>query len=825
MSIAKSKDSPFLGSYYFYSVLLACFIALIFIGDKAHAAPAAPIKQQYAQPNGITFYAQQHGDETFNWKTASNGAVIAKNADGYWSYAVMQGNQLIAGPAKVAIQPPPAHFLTSKDVLELYQQHSQLKNASSAPTSQALRSPVYSSGEISTDLDMSSPHPLLVVLVEFNDIAMTTAESDWNSLVFGSTGKTVNAFYKEASNNQFYFTPANETGGTANDGVIKVSLPQAHPDTADDASLAALEINQQIAAAAVTAANSQVNFADYDTDHDGYVSRDELHVMTILAGQETSFGEVGVTPSVWGHFSALEDADSPSVDGVKLLAGDKNGGYTQFGEYHGDHQATIGIIVHELGHDLDLPDLYDVNTVDNEDTGGVGGFSVMGAGSWAHVLSDNDEPGETPVHFDAWSKVFLGFETPIEIPYGTDISVTLNAIATSNPDSYNVYKVLTQNPDQYFLLENRQQNANSGFDRGLKLFTDKSGIAIWHIDSYYIENYYWNVNDERPLGVDLESFYDAPLDPFYHDGYRFDLYSNPGSIYNNGDPTGISIYTNSPASSAMSVNVGVSPSINATPTTNATATSVSYTLQWNEAVSVHYVVLPSEDAEPTIGQVLQGEDGNGNPASLSGQISAAANAPSTFTLNNLTVSTSYTIYLVSEDSSGHRYAAIDYFSTGSPISVGSPVINEAAANDGSITATQTVTVTNATYGGSVTDATYGTFDPSIASGDITIHNLPAGLGYTVTRTDPTTLTITFTGKATNHANANDVSNVSIKVAANKIIGISVPATTNTFAINFNDPTPITGGGGGGGFIGGGGGGGGGAPSPEVSDKGDQGVCP
>ncbi|MGO0059930.1 hypothetical protein ACTID9_07985 [Brevibacillus fluminis] len=113
-----------------------------------------------------------------------------------------------------------------------------------------------------------------------------------------------------------------------------------------------------------------------------------------------------------------------------------------------------------------------------------------------------------------------------------------------------------------------------------------------------------------------------------------------------------------------------------------------------------------------------------------------------------------------------------------PISLqlGSGVITEAAANDGSFIATQKVTVIN------------GTFASDMSSG-VTVNRLPAGLGITVTRNSNTQITIAFTGKATNHANANDVTNASVTIAQAKITGANFAITSGNFTFDFLDPEP------------------------------------
>ncbi|WP_282940085.1 S-layer homology domain-containing protein [Paenibacillus sp. RC67] len=108
------------------------------------------------------------------------------------------------------------------------------------------------------------------------------------------------------------------------------------------------------------------------------------------------------------------------------------------------------------------------------------------------------------------------------------------------------------------------------------------------------------------------------------------------------------------------------------------------------------------------------------------------------------------------------------------LTLGSTVIQEALANDGSIAATQVVTLTN------------GTFIENLSSG-VTVNNLPAGLGISVTRNTYTQLTISFTGKAMNHASANNAANASVTVDQAHIVGATGPVTSGMFSFAFADP--------------------------------------
>jgi len=105
---------------------------------------------------------------------------------------------------------------------------------------------------------------------------------------------------------------------------------------------------------------------------------------------------------------------------------------------------------------------------------------------------------------------------------------------------------------------------------------------------------------------------------------------------------------------------------------------------------------------------------------------------------------------------------------------------EAAANDGSITATLTITLTNETFTGADGD----TFTAHVS-------NVPTGLTAVLTRTSSTVATLSFTGSATAHANAQDVANLTVAFVDGDFTGGSAANVTGVnksdLAINFADP--------------------------------------
>ena len=62
----------------------------------ARAVPADPTPSKVTQPDGTTLTIVLHGDEFLNYLTTSDGYTVVKNKAGYFTYARLDGNQLVA---------------------------------------------------------------------------------------------------------------------------------------------------------------------------------------------------------------------------------------------------------------------------------------------------------------------------------------------------------------------------------------------------------------------------------------------------------------------------------------------------------------------------------------------------------------------------------------------------------------------------------------------------------------------------------------------------------------------------------------------------------
>ncbi len=460
--------------------VLSCLVLVLSLaGAENLAGPATPTVFTLVQPDGTAFQARVVGDEWGDWTETIGGYTILKvEATGAWVYAVrdpsgsLVASDLVAGSGAT----PPAGRHLRPDT---------------AVRGAAITGPELPGRGIAYAPPVSGTHPALVLVVDFTPSSLVgTNAALWNSRFFGASN-SVDDYLDEVSYGQLGVSPAAESHGTANDGVVFVTLGYAHPNTGGTIN----DTNRQLVLDALIASDPSVVYSSFDTNFDGYLSTDELHVVTVIAGYETSYGGTGsaCTPNVWAHRWSLDGGGgtvvAPTLDGVVVGhwwggASGTKGGYTQVGEWHcatwdtPGHAGTIGQICHELGHDLGsgLPDLYDT---DNSSEG-VGEWCLQGTGAWNVTTL----LGDTPAHWSAWAKSYLGLLTPTQVTTNTD-DLSLPRVEDATGANHGVYQLL-DNPSgvdwdwgspgtgEYFLLENRQQ---IGYDAALP----GNGLLIWHI--------------------------------------------------------------------------------------------------------------------------------------------------------------------------------------------------------------------------------------------------------------------------------------------------------------------------------------------------------
>lgn len=395
------------------------------LGLGAVASVVAPIEVTLSQADGTTFVAVPRGDEFCNWMETQDGYTIVAH-QGNWHYARLDGDRLV--PTDISVED-----LDGRDAASLP------RHLHPPVDPESLRN--YVPRQLGVGLDAPFSQNLVVIVVDFADINLTYTNASFRTLVFG-TSASVADFYDEISYGDFTLSPAAESSGASNNGIIGVTLASNHPNFGSTTGGSACRTLVQNA---ITAADPYIFFNNFDANGDGYVTADELSVLLIIAGYENSYGgSSSLTPNIWAHRGSFTIG---TFDGVNLRD------YAMVGECHatsvGDkHQATIGIMAHELGHlMLELPDLYDRDG----SSAGVGDWCVMSSGNWNYT---GTWPGDSPAHLSAWGKQAVQFVAPAEIT-GTTNNVLMASAASSSfvplvwIDKYKY--------GEGFLVENRQQ--------------------------------------------------------------------------------------------------------------------------------------------------------------------------------------------------------------------------------------------------------------------------------------------------------------------------------------------------------------------------------
>ncbi len=366
---------------------------------------------------------------------------------------------------------------------------------------------------------------ILAIRVDFEDQVMDSTEAYFQRLLLFKS-----EHYAQSSGGRLILEP------TLAPRVYR--MPQTMAYYGDDDSLGLRQVI--LAYDAVQAADADVDYADFD----------QVVMFHAGPGQESDVNDDS-REQIWSVFFRQVDfefylpyygADRGILTQDRTAAGDtlfvpSVGMFPETETQDGFVFSPVGVVCHEFGHALGLPDLYDTTAPDGFDfaeSQGVGSWDLMGSGTW-------NANGFVPAELSAWSKVFLGWIDPVVITTDTDVS--LEAIELNRTTA--VVKIPIGG-NEYFLIENRLQDVNGdgrfnfaendssgcfyqrrgtdstlvcNFDYYVDSYENAewdywlpgegkgSGLLIWHIDQSVIDqNLFYNTVNAEALhkGIDLE---------------------------------------------------------------------------------------------------------------------------------------------------------------------------------------------------------------------------------------------------------------------------------------------------------------------------------
>jgi immune inhibitor A len=259
-------------------------------------------------------------------------------------------------------------------------------------------------------LDTLSEVKILTILVDFPDLKSTSpgldendtdmfydnyAPSHYENLLFSETGfegpnnqklKSARQFYQEVTGQNFDLTGSVYGWITAKNNAAFYG--KRNGDERD------VNVDSLVTEAVEALVQQGVDLSQYDNtdlndiDGDGNINEPDGVIDHILLfhssiGEEAGGGILGEN-AIWSHrFFVTENNQPASIYGSSIKA---------YNYTINPIDAGIGVVVHEFGHDLGLPDEYDLkNTSIGEP---VANWSVMSSGSWMGELR-----GSKPVMF------------------------------------------------------------------------------------------------------------------------------------------------------------------------------------------------------------------------------------------------------------------------------------------------------------------------------------------------------------------------------------------------------------------------------------------
>jgi M6 family metalloprotease-like protein len=447
----------------------ATLCVLLALTAAAFAAPADPnVVKTLQQPGDSVLRVHLWGDEFLHgYETTDGYTVVLDPKDKTYKYAERGSNgRLKPSKANATAKGGPAGAKHLRPSSEAWQ---EARVAAGAPTSGPF-APVGAPAAAAAPGWAGADTDIVFLVAEFTDTGCTFTPAQMQTNVFGggATGPgDLDDFFNEISYGKLKLV-GNVVGNQAGTDCIGLAHDRAYYNTG------AADRDDELVREAVNAANSYVNFADYDNDNDGTI--DALGIIYAGGGPHDGCA-TDASPSgsggdnLWPHSGAVDTGDAVSADGktIRPFIINSEVTYAITNPSNCNQIQTIGLFAHELGHSLGLPDLYDTDV----GSGGVSTWSTMAS---QYVSTTNN--ADTPPHYDAWSKAFEGWVAPTVHQPGDRLTPGMSQVETSaevhqfrdNPGGFQI-----GGSGEYFLVENRQK---TGFDKGLA----GCGLLVWHID-------------------------------------------------------------------------------------------------------------------------------------------------------------------------------------------------------------------------------------------------------------------------------------------------------------------------------------------------------
>lgn len=463
------------------------FAALLGLAVPAmmSAVPADPRVRTIENPDGSEVEVRVHGDEFFSFMTDVDCTrILARNESGFVVDRQLNGKSLAFNRENVA--------MLRAQAIEANPELERMVSYSASRASSIAKMATLDNAGRSNYPTIGEGNRSMVVLVEFSDASFVTENpQDYYTRQlnepgfsdYGGRGSALD-YYKDASNGLYQpqfdvYGPVKidhtaayfyEKGGSKHmDVLIKESLTALHD-------------------------SGEVDFSNYDLDEDGVIDT----VFFYYAGYGQADSD---THTIWPHQYDYRYTGATSI----RFEGKQMGPYACANELDGYNPETrrqpykdgsepwvggIGTFVHEYGHVLGLPDLYDVAYSEEAITPGI--WDVMDGGCY----NFNGTCPPLLSSYEQWVCRWLEY-TNAEDATHYDLTALGN---TENPTAVRVRIPMSANGtnfyQEYFLIEARD---NSKWDACFP----EPGLMVWRIN--YNKNAWINnsVNTAQASNVEI----------------------------------------------------------------------------------------------------------------------------------------------------------------------------------------------------------------------------------------------------------------------------------------------------------------------------------
>lgn len=435
-------------------------VAALAISMSAHAIRAVHKLFPQKQSDGTTVMLYTNGDGRLAFYTTEDHQVVIRDSKGTLCYAALKDGVLV--PTDVVV-----HNVAERTAKEkAFVVSNTLK-----PTDKALEKllepwrpyavdeagdlPAVSQKSLSTSTadglgkygsSAMGPLPSIgdikipVIMVEFSDVKFQETNTiDKISRFMSAEGYHEDSQLQVGSVRDYFKSQSRGMFDPQFKVVSKVTLDKSYAYYgAQTGSSHDAHVYEMIVEAVTKCVNQGVDFSEFERNY----KIPTVIVMYAGYGQATG----GDENTIWPHAMELPKRQSAIGDylfGSYFVGNELSGG-------DGSSVMGMGVMVHELGHVLGLPDIYETRYQYQDSDNPMGFWSVMDGGEY-----HPDYTAYAPVGYNAYERSYMGWLDIRELNDAEGVKLS------SPADTEGEYAVMLRNPydrNEYFIFENRSED-------------------------------------------------------------------------------------------------------------------------------------------------------------------------------------------------------------------------------------------------------------------------------------------------------------------------------------------------------------------------------